>query len=94
MDYEWDETKRQKTLVERGLNFADIASVDWDEAITIIDTRQPYPEERFITMAFIANQLCVFAWCYRGENIRVISLRNANKKERERYAKEQERGVH
>ena len=42
MRIEWDEDKRQKTLRERGLDFADVALVDWDEAIFIPDTRQDY----------------------------------------------------
>ena len=92
MKYDWHEPKRQKTLAERGLNFADIASVNWDEAITIADTRRPYPEERFVTVASIADRLCVFAWCYRGENIRVFSLRKANQKEVIRY--EQGKGLY
>lgn len=82
---EWDENKRNATLQERGLDFADVAAVDWDKALTIGDVRQPYPETRLITMAPIRDRLCVFAWCWRGENIRVISLRKANDREVRRY---------
>lgn len=85
MDIEWDEQKRQKTLNERGLDFADLESVNWEEAVTIMDTRQPYPEDRFITFASVKDRLCVFAWCYRGEAIRVFSLRKANQRELLKY---------
>jgi uncharacterized protein len=84
---EWDDAKRAKTLKERGLDFADIVTVDWDEALTIEDTRVNYGETRFVTMARIKGRLCVFAWCYRGSALRVISLRKANFREGEKYEK-------
>ena len=87
MKLEWDDKKRNKALAERGLDFADVARVDWDSAFTVEDTRVEYPEARFVTMAPINNRLCVFAWCWRGEVLRVISLRKANKRERDKYEK-------
>lgn len=84
---EWDDKKRNKALAERGLDFADVASVDWDTAFTVEDTRADYAEARFVTTAPINNRLCVFAWCWRGEALRVISLRKANKRERNKYEK-------
>jgi uncharacterized DUF497 family protein len=83
---EWDEAKREKTLAERGLDFAEVASVDWTIALTAEDARVGYPEPRFVTMAPIADRLCVFAWCWRASAMRVISLRKANARERKRYA--------
>ncbi|HMN74288.1 MAG TPA: BrnT family toxin [Rhodoblastus sp.] len=82
---EWDERKREKTLAERGLDFADVAAADWDIAFTVEDVRTDYNEVRFVTMAPIGNRLCVFAWCRRGDALRVISLRRANERERSRY---------
>jgi uncharacterized DUF497 family protein len=83
---EWDEAKREKTLAERGLDFAHVALVDWTMALTAEDARAVYAEPRFVTMAPISNRLCVFAWCWRGGSMRVISLRKANERERKRYA--------
>lgn len=87
MDIEWDNAKRIKTLEERGLDFADVALIDWDRALTAEDARKPYPETRYVTFAEIKGRLCVLAWCYRGEAIRVISLRKANAREVKRYGK-------
>lgn len=87
MKLEWDDKKRNKALAERGLDFSDVASVDWDTALTVEDTRMDYAEARFVTMAPINNRLCVFAWCWRGEALRVISLRKANKREGDKYEK-------
>ena len=87
MKLEWDDKKRNKALAERGLDFADVARVDWDAAFTVEDARVDYPEARFVTMAPINSRLCVFAWCWRGEALRVISLRKANERERSKYEK-------
>ncbi len=87
MKLEWDDKKRNKALAERGLDFADVASIDWNSAFTVEDTRADYAEPRFVTMAAINNRLCVFAWCQRGEALRVISLRKANERERNKYEK-------
>jgi uncharacterized protein len=57
---EWDDKKRNKALAERGLDFADIARVDWDTAFIIEDMRVDYAEARFVTTAPINNRLCVF----------------------------------
>ena len=84
---EWSAAKRDWTLAERGLDFADVAAVDWDEALTVEDTRTDYAEARFVTMAPISGRLCVFAWCWRGDALRVISLRKANEREVSRYEK-------
>ena len=87
MKLEWDDKKRTKALAERGLDFADVAQVDWDTAFTVENFRVDYAEPRFVTMAPINNRLCVFAWCARGEALRVISLRKANERERDKYEK-------
>jgi uncharacterized protein len=85
MKIEWDGAKRERTLIERGLDFADVVSVDWDWALTVEDARNLYSETRYVTMAPVKGRLCVFAWCWRGANLRVISLRKANKREQKRY---------
>lgn len=85
MKIEWDNAKRTRTLEERGLDFADVAELDWDNALTMEDTRQTYSETRYITFGEIKGRLCVVAWCYRGTALRVISLRKANAREVKRY---------
>jgi uncharacterized protein len=73
---EWDDKKRNKALAERGLDFADVAWVDWDTAFTVGDTRVDYAEARFVTMALINNRLCVSL----GASV-------ANERERNKYEK-------
>jgi len=82
---EWDEAKRKATLNKRGLDFASVADADWDEALTVEDSRTDYGETRFVSLIPIHNRLCVVAWCMRGKNLRIISLRKASAKERKRH---------
>jgi uncharacterized DUF497 family protein len=52
----WDEAKRQATLRERGLDFADADRVFDGRAVTLPDDRRDYGEERFITaVGFVAG---------------------------------------
>ena len=85
MDLDWDEDKRERTLQERGLDFADVAAARWDDALTAEDLREEYGERRFVSLVPIHDRLCVVAWCVRGKALRVISLRKANTRERKRY---------
>jgi uncharacterized protein len=82
---EWDEAKRKSTLQKRGLDFASVADADWDEAMTAEDSRTDYGEARFVSLVPIRGRLCVLAWCMRDKNLRIISLRKANAREKKRY---------
>ena len=86
--YEWDEAKRQKTLRERGFDFADVVYLDWNTAVTKQDLREEYSEPRYITVGLIDGRLYVCAWCLRHDKIRIISLRKANNREKGRYENE------
>jgi uncharacterized DUF497 family protein len=66
---EWDDNKRSEALAERGLDFADVAWVDWATALTVEDTRLDYAEARFVTMAPINNRL----WFSLGVNVARLS---------------------
>lgn len=85
MNLEWDEDKRQKTLRERGLDFADVGAVDWESAIFIPDTRRDYGEARETMMALHEGRLLIIAFTMRNETVRVISMRKANSRERKIY---------
>ena len=82
---EWDENKRQKTLDERGLDFAYLINFDWDNAIVFDDDRFDYGEHRQAALGFLDNRLVAIAFTIRGHNVRVISLRKANDRERKVY---------
>ena len=49
------------------------------------DERENYGEDRFIGIGKIRNIEVVIVWTYHSDKIRVISARQANKKERKIY---------
>ena len=85
IELEWDEAKRLATLEQRQLDFADVAHIVWETALTVEDVRQDYSEVRYITLGMIFGRLHVCVWCYRGIAMRIISLRKANGREEKRY---------
>jgi len=84
-EYIWDEKKREKTLKERGLDFNDMEYFDWDNALTIEDIDSDSNELRFVSIGYLRDKIVVVVWCYRGDEIRIISMRKATRKEKKRY---------
>jgi uncharacterized DUF497 family protein len=87
VELEWDEVKRQWTLDNRKLDFADIADFDFDTANTLADNRADYDEDRLVSTGYLHDRLCVVCWTRRGHRVRVISLRKANDREKRYYSK-------
>lgn len=85
MDIEWNNTKREATLQERGLDFADLSNFDWDSAIYFDDDRLDYNEKRQVAFGFLNDRLLVVVFTIRDESYRIISMRRANKRERKVY---------
>ena len=79
MQIEFDSAKRNKNLVERGLDFARAGEV----FKSLHFTGQAY---RFITVGLLDARLVVLVWTLRGEVRRIISLRKANDREKTFYA--------
>jgi len=85
MQIEFDTDKRDKTLAERGLDFARAAEVFASVCITIPDERQDYGEPRLTTVGFLNHRMVVLVWTPRGAARRIISMRKANDREQERF---------
>jgi uncharacterized DUF497 family protein len=75
---------------QRGISFERVADMDLDTALSGEDTRADYGERRIRIFGFIDGRLHAAVITARGENVRVISLRRANRREERRYAKERE----
>ena len=78
---EFDLAKRDKTLAERGLNFADADQVFAGEHFTDQDLRQNHPEARYITIGTLNGRIVIVVWCQRSDAHRIISMRKANERE-------------
>jgi uncharacterized protein len=58
----FDEAKRQKTLRERGLDFADAGKIFEGTVVELEADRFDYLERRVRTYGLIANRLVMIAW--------------------------------
>jgi uncharacterized protein len=81
-----DAVKREKTLIERGLDFARAKEVFEGLTITLPDQRQDYGEQRFITVGWLDERLVVLVGTPRGLVRRIISMRKANEREIAKYS--------
>ena len=85
MDYEWDSHKAKINLRKHGVSFADAVAVFKDDAaVTIPDDEAD--EQRYVSIGIDGcARLLVVVFTWRGERIRIISARKAERHEREEY---------
>ncbi len=81
MQIEFDFDKRDKTLTERGLDFAHAGEVFAGVNVTAEDARFDYGEQRLTTVGMLESRMVVLVWTPRGEVRRIISMRKANERE-------------
>ena len=86
MNYEFDPSKNDSNYEKHGVWLEDAYDFKWDTCVISEDTRKNYQEERFEAIGYIDSRLHVMIYCRRGNAIRVISLRKANKREVTLYA--------
>jgi uncharacterized protein len=87
MEYEWDDDKNSKNLAKHGLAFERMDFFEWDDAVVFEDRRQNYSERRYAATSWIEGRLFICVHTLRGKVCRIISLRKANKRERDFYEK-------
>ena len=81
----FDPAKRDKTLNERGLDFADAPIVFAGPKFQFVDDRFDYGEVRVTTVGLLRGRMTVVVWTQRGDDRHVFSMRKANAKEQRRY---------
>ena len=84
MRFEWDEKKSQSNQLKHGLSFAD-GRVFAGRTLTFDDSRRAYDERRYLTVGSLAGRIVIVAHTVRGDATRIISMRKANARERDRY---------
>lgn len=85
MEIEFDSAKRDATLSERGLDFADATKVFAGLTASTPDGRKDYGEPRIVTMGMLDERLVVLVWTPRGSTRRIISMRYAHEDEARRF---------
>lgn len=88
MKFEWDENKRLSNLQKHSIDFGDAPLLFNDEAIIVEDRRKNYGEKRYRLINFLRAELVILIFTRRNDTVRVISLRKANKRERETYVQD------
>lgn len=95
LDIAWDAAKAQSNLAKHGVSFAKAATVLADPlALTVFDEAHSETEERWFTLGMSSDgKLLAVAHTYRHTEpahvqLRIISAREATRREREQYANE------
>ncbi len=83
----FDPKKNAKNIAERGLSFQLAEQLEWHTADVKKDTRKDYGETRLQVLACLDGRLYAVMVTPRDTDLRVISFRKANKKERDQYGK-------
>jgi uncharacterized DUF497 family protein len=81
--YEWDEEKRASNLDKHGVDFEAMEGFDWRAADI-----KPSPrggEMRYVATGRMGVRLHRAVFTLRGERVRIISLREANRREVRNY---------
>ncbi len=86
MQIEFDPAKNAANRAKYGVELAAAERLEWDTAITWLDARKVYGEDRECGIAYIGRTLYFVAFVDRDQTRRIISLRKANRKEVKRYA--------
>jgi uncharacterized protein len=85
MKITFDPAKREATLRDRGLDFADAAHVFAGKTLDDPDERRDYGERRIITVGKLGERMVIVAWTPRGDARHVFSMRKANAREKKRF---------
>ena len=94
MEFEWHESKNLANLRKHGLSFDEAKTVFNDPyCLTFGDHRFDYGETRYVSIGevMLAGKrllIIVVAHTVRGNMIRIISARKANKQEKKHYERE------
>ena len=81
----FDPAKRDRTLAQRGLDFADAEQVFDGPLVENPDQRFDYGEQRLITVGYLDERMVVVVWTPRGNDRHIISMRKANDREQDKY---------
>lgn len=86
MRYTSDPKKRAANLKKHGYDFRDASQViESEHTVTFEDRRFAYDEQRFVTLGMLCDIVVVIVTAETNEEIRVISMRKAERDEQEIY---------
>lgn len=90
MRFEWDPEKASRNLAKHGVSFEEAATVFSDDLfVTFADPDHSLEERRYLIVGRSTNgRLLVVAHTERNKAVRLISAREASRRERKAYEDE------
>lgn len=85
MEIEFDPDKEARNRGRHKMGFGGAEAIFDGFHIDDEDNREDYGETRFVTLGRIGKRVVVCVWTPRDDRARIISLRKAEKDEREIY---------
>jgi hypothetical protein len=79
--FEWDENKNTANIEKHGIDFRDAERI-WNPTPVEISRSTRSGEERILVTGEVDGRLITVVYTKRGANIRIISARKSNRKER------------
>lgn len=83
--FEWDDKKNRANQAKHGIPFEVLTGCFDGPMLVKLDARLDYGETRWIAMALLGVVPVVIVYTERGQNIRIISARKADRREREKF---------
>ncbi len=88
MDVRWDPAKAKANLTKHGVRFSDAEPVLFDPLSLSMEDTSSVSELRFISIGDDSvGRVVVVVYTHRGDEVRLISARLANRKEIRTYEK-------
>ena len=93
LEFEWDEVKAAANMQKHGVAFETATEAFGDAfGIESIDTSMDHGEPRLRLIARAGQTLLVVVYTERGDRIRIISARQATRRDHDRYYRENAQG--
>jgi len=89
MEVSFDPAKNQRNIELRSIAFERVVDFEFETALTWLDHRKDYGEDRWTALGFLDDRLHALCYLETPDGIRVISLRKANDRERRTYDRAQ-----
>ena len=84
LEFEFDKRKSQTNKKKHGINF-DEAQALWKDPDRVEIPAKTIDEERYLLIGTISDKYWSAIFTYRGEKVRIISVRRSRKEEVEIY---------
>jgi uncharacterized DUF497 family protein len=81
VEFEWDENKNTTNIEKHGIDFREAKRI-WEADPIEISRSTRSGEERILVAGETEGRFITVVYTKRGENIRIISARKSNRKER------------